>query len=167
LTDGSRVRIRPLEQRDRDFVLSLSGRLFAVGRPAWRDPERLRAFHRHYAELTAAAGADGEVALIAEGERGEALGVVHVTTQESGLTGERQAYLATLAVTEEAEGRGVASALLAAAEEWARAQGFRLLALDVFAENARARSFYARRGFQEETLTLIKELGRATVDAEG
>ena len=157
-SDVPGVRIRPLRASDRDFVLGVAARLYAAGRPPWRDAERMLAFHRHYAEETVAAGTDGEIVLIAEDERGRPLGVVHVSSQQSGLTGERQAYLATLAVDEGAEGRGVAARLMAAAEEWARSQGLRLLALDVFAENGRARAFYARHGFQEETLTLVKEL---------
>ena len=52
----------------------------------------------------------------------------------------------------------MARALMAEAESWARARGWRILALDVFASNARARSFYQRQGYMEETLKMIKEL---------
>jgi GNAT superfamily N-acetyltransferase len=48
--------------------------------------------------------------------------------------------------------------LLAAAEDWARAQGFRLIGLDVFANNRRARAFYARLGYQDDSLRVTKAL---------
>ena len=48
--------------------------------------------------------------------------------------------------------------LMAGAEAWARARGFRVLTLDVFAANARARAFYARLGYLEQTLKLAKPL---------
>ena len=156
--NGQAVCVRPKRAEDRDFILGLANRLMVAGRPPWRDEERMRDFHRHYAEATAEASGEGEIVLLAEDQGGTPLGVVHVTAETSGLTGERQAYLATLAVSEAAEGRGVGRALLEAGEEWARRQGFRLLALDVFAHNTHARAFYARLGFREETLKLVKEL---------
>ena len=45
-----------------------------------------------------------------------------------------------------------------AAEDWARTQGFRLICLDVFANNQRARAFYARHGYQDDSLRLTKPL---------
>jgi GNAT superfamily N-acetyltransferase len=49
-------------------------------------------------------------------------------------------------------------ALMERAEAWARIRGFRILALDVFALNTHAHSFYQHLGYVEETLKLIKEL---------
>ncbi len=37
-------------------------------------------------------------------------------------------------------------------------QGYRILALDVFAFNTSAHAFYQRLGYVEETVKLIKEL---------
>jgi GNAT superfamily N-acetyltransferase len=45
-----------------------------------------------------------------------------------------------------------------AAEDWARQQGFRRICLDVFANNRRARDFYARQGYQDDSLRLTKPL---------
>ncbi|WP_369333663.1 GNAT family N-acetyltransferase [Corallococcus sicarius] len=47
---------------------------------------------------------------------------------------------------------------MAAGEAWAREQGYDRLTLTVFAGNARARAFYERLGFGEETLRLVKPL---------
>jgi GNAT superfamily N-acetyltransferase len=94
---------------------------------------------------------------IAEGSDGEPLGVVGVAHHVN-FTGERQAYLGELAVREEAEGRGIGRALVAAAEAWARENGHDLLVLDTGAANARARSIYASLGYQEESVRLVKVL---------
>ena len=45
-----------------------------------------------------------------------------------------------------------------AAEAWARDRGYRFLSLDVFAHNLHAVRFYERRGFQAETLRMVKPL---------
>ena len=55
-----------------------------------------------------------------------------------------------MAVAREWRGRGVGSALLAAAIEWARERGLHKLSLGVFAHNASAIALYRKFGFVEE-----------------
>jgi ribosomal protein S18 acetylase RimI-like enzyme len=55
-----------------------------------------------------------------------------------------------MAVAREWRGRGVGSALLAAAVEWARERGLHKLSLDVFPHNAAAIALYRKFGFIEE-----------------
>ena len=57
-----------------------------------------------------------------------------------------------LAVGPAARRRGAGSALLAAAEDFARARGARKLSLRVFSTNAAAIRLYERFGFQREGL---------------
>jgi ribosomal protein S18 acetylase RimI-like enzyme len=45
-----------------------------------------------------------------------------------------------------------------AAEEWAKAQGYRLMHLEVFANNNKAQKFYQNNGFNPETLHMVKPL---------
>jgi len=66
-----------------------------------------------------------------------------------------------IAVAETAEGRGAGAALLRAAEEWTRAQGYGTLTLNVFEGNQRARRAYEREGFCVETLKYVKHLALA------
>jgi GNAT superfamily N-acetyltransferase len=47
---------------------------------------------------------------------------------------------------------------LAAAEDWARERGLGLLVLDTGAANTRARAFYARHGYTEESVRRTKVL---------
>ncbi len=55
-----------------------------------------------------------------------------------------------MAVGREWRGRGVGSALLAAAIEWARERGLHKLSLAVFVHNAAAIALYGKFGFVEE-----------------
>jgi RimJ/RimL family protein N-acetyltransferase len=55
-----------------------------------------------------------------------------------------------MVVARDWRGRGVGTALLAAAIEWARRQGLHKLSLDVFVHNTAARALYTKFGFAEE-----------------
>jgi ribosomal protein S18 acetylase RimI-like enzyme len=56
--------------------------------------------------------------------------------------------IAAIAVAEEARGSGVGTRLLEAAEEFAHAQGYKALVLEVVDTNPRARKLYERMGFK-------------------
>ena len=66
-----------------------------------------------------------------------------------------------MAVAREWRGRGVGSALLAAAIEWAREHGLHKLCLGVFAHNAAAIALYRKFGFVEEGRR-VKQYRRAS-----
>jgi len=66
-----------------------------------------------------------------------------------------------MAVAREGRGRGVGSALLAAAIEWARNRGLHKLSLGVFARNTAAIELYRKFGFVEEGRR-IKQYRRAS-----
>lgn len=74
----------------------------------------------------------------------EVVGSVHVEPSRHGF-GELG-----MAVAREWRGRGVGSALLAAAIEWAGERGLHKLSLGVFAHNAAAIALYRKFGFVEE-----------------
>lgn len=160
-TGGSSITIRPATPADADFILGLTQRFVPGGMPPWREAEPMMRFHRESTEATAAdiAGPAERVGvLIAEDGAGTRIGFLRIRLEVDEFTGERQAYVADLATTARAEGTGGGRALLDAAERWARDRGCRLLAIHVFAMNARARAVYARFGFQEELLKLAKKL---------
>jgi len=74
----------------------------------------------------------------------EILGSVHVEVSQHGF-GE-----IGMAVSREWRGRGVGSALMVAAIEWAREQGLHKLSLSVWPHNAGAIALYRKYGFVEE-----------------
>lgn len=98
----------------------------------------------------------GVAVFIAESDAGEAVGCVHVQVAMEFFSGEPEAYVAALMVSEAAEGHGVGRALMAAAEGWTRERGLSRLSLEVFAGNAHARDFYRKLGFEEDSLRLVR-----------
>jgi ribosomal protein S18 acetylase RimI-like enzyme len=153
----SPVTLRPATPDDRTFIESLSPRLSGVPRPPWHDLAAMEDFQdRHLAGSLAPA--EGSATLIACSEDGRRLGYIHLRPGKDGVTNEPCGYISLLATAKEAEGSGVASRLMGAAEDWARGRGYRLLSLDVFAHNKRAVAFYERGGFQSETFRMVKPL---------
>ncbi len=149
-------RIRPATAADRAFLERLAPRL-TIGIPAWRDPAAMLATVRGWlvADLERM-GADTTV-WSAEANDGAPAGAATIA-RSAHFTGAPQAELGELAVVAEVEGEGVASALLAACESWAREQGFAFVSLGTGAANTRARAFYERHGYGEEDVRLTKSL---------
>jgi RimJ/RimL family protein N-acetyltransferase len=78
------------------------------------------------------------------GARGEIVGFLHVDRSGFGF-GE-----IGMLVAREWRGRGVGSALVAAAIDWSRARGLHKLTLSVFPHNEAAIALYRKFGFEEE-----------------
>ena len=151
------ITLRAATGDDRIFIDGLSSRLSSVPRPAWHDLVAMEGFQdRHMA--ASFAPAEGAATLIACAGDGKRLGYIHLRPAKDGVTDEACGYISLLATTPEAEGTGVAHRLMGAAEDWARSHGYRLLSLDVFADNKRAIELYERRGFRSETFRMVKPL---------
>ena len=151
------ITLRSATADDRGFIDGLSPRLSGVPRPAWHNLAAMEGFQdRHMAASFDAV--DGAATLIACSGDGRRLGYIRLRPATDGVTDEACGYISLLATTPEAEGTGVAARLMAAAEDWARGRGYRLLSLDVFADNKRAVEFYERRGFRCETFRMVKPL---------
>lgn len=149
-------RIRPATADDRAFLDHLAQRL-TIGIPVWRDPAvMLETVRGWLADELEQMGPDAAV-FIAESADGTPVGVATIARSKH-FTGTPQAELGELAVIDEVEGRGAASALLAEAEGWARAHGLPFVALGTGAANTRARAFYARHGYRDEDIRLTKAL---------
>ena len=82
--------------------------------------------------------------LVAVADDGEIAGSIHVDPSRHGFGD------LGMAVAREWRGRGVGSALLAAAVEWARERGLHKLSLGVFPHNTAAIALYRKFGFVEE-----------------
>lgn len=151
------VSLRPATPDDRAFIDSLAPRFSEGPRPGWHDLAAMEDFQDRHTAVSFAPAA-GSATLIACAEDGRRLGYIHLRPGKDGVTDEPCGYISLLATTDEAQGSGVATRLMAAAEDWARDRGFRLLSLDVFADNRRAVDFYRRRGFKTETRRMVKPL---------
>lgn len=78
-----------------------------------------------------------------------AVGFVELSLRDDldGLDDRRVGYVEGIYVAPSAQGQGVGQALIAAAEDWGRAQGASDLAADVLPENAESLDFHVRAGF--------------------
>jgi len=84
-----------------------------------------------------------EGAFLAEAD-GEIIGSIHVQKSRHGFAE------IGMCVAKGWRGKGLGSALMDVAEEWARDQGVHKLSLGVFAHNERAIALYRKHGFAEE-----------------
>ena len=149
-------RIRAATAADRAFLEEIAPRL-TISIAPWIDPTKMLATMRGYLLFDLEKMEDDSTVFIAVGEDGQPVGVATVNSN-SHFTDEPQAYLGELAVRAEVEGQGVGVALLEAVERWARDRQLSWIALDTGALNMRARAFYARHGYGEESVRLVKPL---------
>jgi ribosomal protein S18 acetylase RimI-like enzyme len=84
-------------------------------------------------------------------EQGRLVGTV--VAAWDGLRG----WIYHLAVVEACRGRGLGSALLAAAEERLREAGVRQINLMVYEENGRAEAIYLRRGYELSPVKVLRK----------
>lgn len=155
---SSQIRIRPAQDDDIGFMFALAPRLAEVAELPWHQAQDLIAFQHRYMRAAFARPKSETVTLIAVATDGKQLGYVHAEASTDSVTLEPCGYVTVLALTKEAEGQGAAARLMEGVEDWARGKGFRLIGLDVFANNQRARTFYRRLGYQEDSLRLTKPI---------
>ncbi len=151
------INIRAFAAADRPFFQRIVDRLNPGPTASPRDPAAMANYFRRLGagEIEEPAGAEAFVAVDAAGAP---LGLIALRPSEDYFTGHGRAYVETLVVAAEAEGRGVGAALMDHAEAWARARGFAEVSLDVFAGNTRARAFYERLGYRPDHVRLAKAL---------
>jgi ribosomal protein S18 acetylase RimI-like enzyme len=148
--------IRQATKEDLEFLQSLVPRLSEFGLPPSRDAKALGKVTRDYLQQLF----DGSLApfiFIAEQE-GKRLGFIQLGEDKEFFSGEPHAYIANLAIAQEAEGKGVGKFLMQAAEKWAKEKGYRFISLYVFGTNRHARAFYEKLGYDEDSLKLTKIL---------
>ncbi len=146
--------IRPFTERDRAFFQRVVDRLMP-SELSHRDPEAFAAWFQRLAsgESPHAAGTETFVAV---DDDDQPLGLLMIQPSTEYFTGAPRAYVETLVVAAEAEGQGVARALMHHAETWARERGYTGIALDVFAANSHAIAFYERAGYTPDHIRMVK-----------
>jgi GNAT superfamily N-acetyltransferase len=152
------MKIRPAVPRDQSFVLEAAQRLASFEPPPWRRAHELVEGERRTLQAFFEAPPAGASLLIAESDDAEGLGLVYLERMQDYFTLEAHGHVGILVVTAAAAGTGVGSALLRAAEAWAREQGYRKLTLNVFEANRGPRLVYEHLGYAAETLRYVKIL---------
>ena len=89
---------------------------------------------------------------------GTPAGVAYLVTLIDYFHQRPHSHLSVLAVTAEAEGKGVGSALLDRSVAWAKERNSDRLTLSALVTNARARALYERKGFGGEYIRYVLPL---------
>ncbi|HME82155.1 MAG TPA: GNAT family N-acetyltransferase [Candidatus Eremiobacteraceae bacterium] len=155
------ISIRRAQPDDREFIDSLGKQSASTSlspiRPA--SPDAAATAFRRAAEFCADR-ADG-LTLIAQrgGQRAGFLMLLFELTDD--VTLQHQAFIVYMAVAPAHRRSGVARALLAAAEEEARARGASHISLMVTQANAPAKALYEQAGFLDERVQMTKSVRAA------
>jgi ribosomal protein S18 acetylase RimI-like enzyme len=143
---------------DDNFVEDLGRRTVMSSVAAFRHaaPASVHAAFERLIEITRG---QSNVTLIARSNDGERLGfLIMLDEMPDEVTAMPQGFIAYTAVEPNVRGKGVAAALLEAAEEEARRRGLPFMTLMVTEENAAARALYERAGYFTERRLLCKVL---------
>lgn len=154
--------IRAAHPEDRPVLVRLMGALHDYEAAIEENRAGHEASDSHLAWVEGQVAALGGVFLVAE-RQGRVEGFVCYTFEEDPGTfvkpsHRRHALIWDIAVAEGARGQGLGRALLAAAEEAARAAGVFEVRLYVLEANERARRIYAEAGFRGYERFLAKRL---------
>ena len=156
-TVSDEIQVRPARAADRTRVLDLSARL-AEGTPVWRDRAAVHAAVTETIDAIFDAQSPETAVLVAE-ISDKVVGVV-TTSRRPHFSGVVDASIDDLVVAAQWEGRGVARALLRAAERWARNRDAGCITVETGAGNDRSINLYRSVGFRGEDLRLAKVLDR-------
>ncbi len=136
MTTGNSVRVRPVEADDAPRLAPLWGQL---GFSCEADEARRR--------LELAVASPSRAVLVAERGPEGVVGYLELRQIPSLMLGETEAELLSLVVDEAARRGGVGRALMAAAEDWTRSRGCRLLRLRTNIVRPEAHAFYESLGY--------------------
>ena len=150
------AQIRPFQPGDRSQVLALAPQL-THGVAPWRDPAAVRRAAENWLQTSVDTAGRPDRAVYVAVAGNKVVGVVGIREQTH-FTGQTDAYVGELAVASDMERRGIATALMGAAEAWAAQRGLAFLTLQTGAANQPARSLYRRLGYHEEELLLTKAI---------
>jgi ribosomal protein S18 acetylase RimI-like enzyme len=150
------VNIRPMEEKDKEAIISLSSRYTEFELSSWRDRKAMEDAQKQ-ASLEAVNNPESNI-FVAEDSNGLFLGYIQLGEFTDSFTKTKQGFIDSIAVAKEAEGKGVGRSLMCFAEKWAKEQGYGTIVLYVFANNKKARSLYEKMNYTEETIKYVKIL---------
>jgi ribosomal protein S18 acetylase RimI-like enzyme len=136
------------EQNDFSHLTETVNRYFSRETPLW------------WVELDdAAVSGNGNSSLISQSSGlSQPVGCLWLGNAVDQVQGDRHAHIFLLYVMPEHRRRGIGSALMHHAEEWARARGDRQIGLQVFQSNQPALNLYQQLGYQTQSLWMVKPL---------
>lgn len=164
-TEQTALRVRSARGEDREFVLAAAARLGdGFSPPEWRTASEIAEGERRTLRAFFESNDPTCRLLVAEKSNGALAGFIFLETVTDYFLAEPHGHIGMLVVAAGEENSGVATALMAAAEEWARENAFDRLTLNVFDTNRRARAVYEHRGYRAETLKYVKLIERSSAE---
>ncbi len=157
-SNPSTTHIRPATADDGSFIVSLAPRFAAFELPRGRNKRDITKAIRSEVDRALHDPKPGEHVFVAEDADGNRTGFVHLRVERDFLSGQRACHISNIAVAKGHDGNGIGAALLAHAREWAQAHKCKLLTLNVFPGNRRARALYEHAGFATEMLRMATPL---------
>lgn len=154
---GTDIRIRPAVRADIPFVEELYERVEATGAPHWRQ-DGPSPYTTDWIEHIIEKHPANQILLIAEDSDGKRLGYTWALSLTDFDANVPHGHIAGVGVSPAAEGRGVGTVLVHAAEEWCREQGLGEVTLHCYIANQRAHRLYERLGFEDEWFQMRKGL---------
>ncbi|GAB3343505.1 GNAT family N-acetyltransferase [Marilutibacter aestuarii] len=151
--------IRPATSADDAFILGFVDRFSEFPLPPGRSRETVGAGVRGDLSRHLATRPAHSHFFVIEVD-GAAAGFVHLLMDTDFFDGGATCHVSDLAIATDFEGRGLARALLAHADAFARASDCSRLTLSVFPGNERAQRLYLSQGFDVDLLRMGKPLGR-------
>ncbi|SFJ87316.1 GNAT family N-acetyltransferase [Thermoflavimicrobium dichotomicum] len=148
--------ITPYQDKHKESILALSNRYIEFELSSWRDRKIMENFHKE-AAIKATESSTTQI-FVAEDNQGKFLGYIQLGEFIDSFTNVKQGFIDSIAITKEAEGKGIGKGLMDFAEEWAREQGYGTVVLFVFANNEKARKLYERMNYKQETIKYVKIL---------
>jgi GNAT superfamily N-acetyltransferase len=155
--------IRPTRPEDIASVaaiyLSQARHHTALDPVEYRVPDRDAVLARFTAELEAAEEEDLHIVAVVDGVVVGQLDAIGGRRRSPGsMRVQRASASIGIAVLDGWRGRGIGTALMAAAEDWARGRGLEVLELDVATPNHGGRRLYERLGYVRVAESMVKSL---------
>lgn len=149
--------IRGANKTDALQVIKIVERLADFETPYWRTDKEIVEGDLKVIEAYFNKRQSNQYLYIAELEN-KVVGILFVETRQDFFNNKSLLHISILAVPKFHEGLGIGSKLLKYSEEFARELNIKNISLNVFSSNQHARDIYINRGFNEETIFMLKEV---------
>ncbi|KPH96519.1 hypothetical protein AMS58_00165 [Pseudoalteromonas porphyrae] len=151
------MKIRKAGQADKSQVIKIVERLADFETPYWRTDKEIVKGDLKVIEAYFNKRQSNQYLYVAELES-KVVGILFVETRQDFFNNKSLLHISILAVPKSHEGLGIGTKLLKYSEEFARELNITNISLNVFSSNQHARDIYINRGFNEETIFMLKEV---------
>lgn len=147
--------IRNYKNEDKEFILSLTSRFTQINYLNFRDPLKMK---KRQEEMALESVNNNQSSIFIAEKDGKYLGYIELKKWIDYFTEKEQGYVCAIAVTKEAEGKGVGTILLKKAEDWTKQKGYKEIVLQVFTANRNALKLYEKLGYKSDTTVMVKQI---------